>query len=195
MQFTMTPPKTKTSDYLSWNDCSKVEQALLNAKQYRIYIYLVMGKKFGLRAKDMLSLRWNDLLNKEMLIIKESKTGKTRNIPIAKDTQKAIHFVFETLNPDKGEFLFKSWSKAGVMSSQYISKQLRYYSAPVVGWDKHISTHSTRKTLGRRVLDQNKDKGYALLMLNEIYNHSSLNVTKRYLGIRNEEKLEIYKSL
>jgi integrase len=192
MQFTM---KTKTSDYLSWNDCSKVEQALLNAKQYRIYLYLVMGKKFGLRAKDMLSLRWVDLLGNDMLVIKESKTGKVRTIPIAKDTKKAINFVHETLNPADDEFIFKSWSKSGVMSSQYISKQLRYYSLPVVGWDKHISTHSTRKTLGRRVLDQTKNKEYALLMLNEIYNHSSLNVTKRYLGIREDEKMEIYKSL
>ena len=191
----MNAPKSKTSDYIQWDLCAKIEQSLLEAKQYRIYLYLAMGKKFGLRAKDMLSLRWEDVIGKEQLVIKESKTGKVRTIPIAKDTQKSIKLVFDQLNPAKEEFIFRSWSKSGVMSSQYISKQLRYYSASIVGWDKHISTHSTRKTLGRRVLDTNKNKEYALLMLNEIYNHSSLNVTKRYLGIRNEEKMEIYKSL
>ncbi len=154
-----------------------------------------MGKKFGLRAKDMLSLRWEDVIGKEQLVIKESKTGKVRNIPIAKDTQKSIQLVFKELKPESTEFIFRSWSKSGVMSSQYISKQLRYYSAPIMGWDKHISTHSTRKTLGRRVLDTNKNKEYALLMLNDIFNHSSLSVTKRYLGIRDEEKLKIYQSL
>ena len=191
----MEPPKNKTSDYISWTDCQKIEQALWDAKQYRIYIYLAMGKKFGLRAKDMLSLRWEDVMNNEQLVIKESKTGKVRAIPIAKDTQKSIKLVFDQLNPEKNEFIFRSWSKSGVMSSQYISKQLRYYSASIVGWDKHISTHSTRKTLGRRVLDTNKNKEYALLMLNDIFNHSSLSVTKRYLGIRDEEKMKIYQSL
>lgn len=191
----MEPPKNKTSDYISWPDCQKIEQALWDAKQYRIYLYLAMGKKFGLRAKDMLSLRWEDVMNNEQLVIKESKTGKVRAIPIAKDTQKSIKLVFDQLKPSKDEFIFRSWSKSGVMSSQYISKQLRYYSAPIMGWDKHISTHSTRKTLGRRVLDTNKNKEYALLMLNDIFNHSSLSVTKRYLGIRDEEKMKIYQSL
>ena len=191
----MNAPKSKTSDYIQWDLCAKIEQSLLEAKQYRIYLYLSMGKKFGLRAKDMLSLRWEDVIGKEQLVIKESKTGKVRTIPIANDTQKSIKLVFDQLNPVLDEFIFRSWSKSGVMSSQYISKQLRYYSAPITGWDKHISTHSTRKTLGRRVLDTNKNKEYALLMLNDIFNHSSLSVTKRYLGIRDEEKLKIYQSL
>ncbi len=191
----MNAPKSKTSDYIQWDMCAKIEQSLLEAKQYRIYLYLAMGKKFGLRAKDMLSLRWEDVIGKEQLVIKESKTGKVRTIPVAKDTQKSIKLVFDQLKPDKDEFIFRSWSKSGVMSSQYISKQLRYYSASIVGWDKHISTHSTRKTLGRRVLDTNKNKEYALLMLNDIFNHSSLSVTKRYLGIRDEEKMKIYQSL
>ena len=191
----MNAPKSKTSDYIQWDLCAKIEQSLLEAKQYRIYLYLSMGKKFGLRAKDMLSLRWEDVIGKEQLVIKESKTGKVRTIPIAKDTQKSIKLVFDQLNPVLDEFIFRSWSKSGVMSSQYISKQLRYYSAPITGWDKHISTHSTRKTLGRRVLDTNKNKEYALLMLNDIFNHSSLSVTKRYLGIRDEEKMKIYQSL
>lgn len=191
----MNAPKSKTSDYIAWNQCAQIEQSLLDSKQYRIYLYLAMGKKFGLRAKDMLSLRWEDVIGKEQLVIKESKTGKVRTIPVAKDTQKSIKLVFDQLKPEKDEFIFRSWSKSGVMSSQYISKQLRYYSAPIMGWDKHISTHSTRKTLGRRVLDTNKNKEYALLMLNDIFNHSSLSVTKRYLGIRDEEKLKIYQSL
>jgi integrase len=65
-----------------------------------IFTY-AMGKKFGLRAKDMLSLRWEDVIGKEQLVIKESKTGKVRNIPIAKDTQKSIQLVFKELKPEK----------------------------------------------------------------------------------------------
>jgi len=189
------PPKNKTSDFIAWNHCAQIEQALWDAKQYRIYLYLAMGKKFGLRAKDMLSLRWVDVIGVKQLSIIESKTKKLRQIPIAPDTQKSIQDTFDKLTPAKDEFIFKSWSKSGVMSSQYISKQLRYYSASIVGWDKHISTHSTRKTLGRRVLDTNKSKEYALVMLNDIFNHSSLEITKKYLGIRDEERQLIYQSV
>lgn len=187
--------RLKTSDYISWEDCEKVEQALFNNKQYRIFLYLSMGKKFGLRAKDMLSLRWSDILNKSMLVLSESKTGKIRQIPIAKDTQQTAKQVYELLGDNLSDFIFKSWSKSGVMSSQYISQKLRYYAAPIVGWDKHISTHSTRKTMGRRVLDTQDDKNYALIMLNDIFNHSSVGITRRYLGITEQEKHKIYQAL
>ncbi len=191
----MTPPKTKTSDYITWNDCIKIEKKLLDAKQYRIYLYLSMGRNFGLRAKDMLSLKWADVMSKKFLSLTESKTGKIRKIDIVDDTQNAIQTVFKIINPDKDEFIFKSWSTKGVMSSQYISKKLRYYAAPIVGFDKHISTHSTRKTLGRRVLNTSENKEYALIMLNEIFNHENMGTTRRYLGILAEEKSKIYQSM
>ena len=186
--------KNQTSDYIAWEDTYKVEQALFNAKQYRIYLYLCIGKCVALRATEMLNLTWADFGMKE-LRVEEQKTHKVRVIPLKDETKAAVKKVVNILHPEPTEKIFKSHSKKGTMSSQYISKKLHYYAAPIVGWDKNISTHTVRKTFGRRVYDQSTDKGHALVMLNEIFKHSSMRVTKIYLGITEDEINDIYKAL
>ncbi len=49
--------------------------------------------------------------------------------------------------------------------------------------------------MGRRVLETQDDKNYALIMLNDIFNHSSIGITRRYLGITEQEKQKIYQAL
>lgn len=60
----------------------------------------------------------------------------------------------------------------------------------------HFSTHSLRKCFGRGVYNQNSDNAeMALVKLMELFNHSSIAITKRYLGLRQEEILQTYDSL
>ena len=61
---------------------------------------------------------------------------------------------------------------------------------------KHFSCHSLRKTFGRQVYNMNNDNAeLALVKLMELFNHSSVAITKRYLGLRQEEILETYECL
>lgn len=63
---------------------------------------------------------------------------------------------------------------------------------------KVFSSHSLRKTFGRRVWLQECDKGrgdQALLLLADVFGHANIATTKRYLGIRQEEILSVYDSL
>ena len=63
---------------------------------------------------------------------------------------------------------------------------------------KNSSSHSLRKTFGRRVWLQECDRGRgdeALLLLADVFGHSNIAITKRYLGIRKEEILSVYDSL
>jgi integrase len=60
----------------------------------------------------------------------------------------------------------------------------------------HFSCHSLRKTFGRQVYNMNSESSeLALVKLMELFNHSSVAITKRYLGLRQEEILETYDSL
>ena len=53
---------------------------------------------------------------------------------------------------------------------------------------KNFSCHSLRKTFGRQVYTMNGDNSeLALVKLMELFNHSSVSITKRYLGLRQEE--------
>ena len=59
----------------------------------------------------------------------------------------------------------------------------------------HFSTHSLRKTFGRKVFESSENAELALVKLMELFNHSSVTITKRYLGLRQEELLNTYDCL
>ena len=59
-----------------------------------------------------------------------------------------------------------------------------------------IDDSSLRKTFGRQVYNMNSENSeLALVKLMEQFNHSSVAITKRYLGLRQEEILETYDCL
>ena len=61
---------------------------------------------------------------------------------------------------------------------------------------KNFSTHSLRKTFGRHIYERADSNGeMALVMLSELFNHSNIAITKRYLGLRKEEIMQCYDML
>ncbi|KKK99602.1 hypothetical protein LCGC14_2631130, partial [marine sediment metagenome] len=50
-----------------------------------------------------------------------------------------------------------------------------------------MSTHTFRKTLGRRVWAMNQYSEKSLIMLGDLFNHFSIGITKVYLGIKSQE--------
>ena len=60
----------------------------------------------------------------------------------------------------------------------------------------NFSCHSLRKTFGRQVYTMNDNNAeLALVKLMELFNHSNVAITKRYLGLRQEEILQTYDCL
>jgi len=61
---------------------------------------------------------------------------------------------------------------------------------------EHFSTHTLRKTFGRKVVAAaGESSEMALIKLMKLFNHSSIAITKRYLGLRQEELMETYDML
>lgn len=56
-------------------------------------------------------------------------------------------------------------------------------------------THMFRKTLGRHVWESNDHSEKSLILLGNLFNHSSVKITKAYLGIREKEISDVYLSL
>lgn len=53
-----------------------------------------------------------------------------------------------------------------------------------------------RKTFGRKIVEASGENSeFALIKLSELFNHSDVATTRRYLGLRTEELLETYKLL
>lgn len=185
-----------TSDYLEWDTMINLIHRLYKDKNYRISLLLGCGSFFGLRISDLLSLTWKDILSSETFTIKEKKTGKIRTIKINKNFQGHIRDCYNALNsPDTDEFAFIS-HKNTVYSTQRINVILKEVKSKYGLKIAHFSSHSLRKTFGRRVVDMaGANSEMALIKLSELFNHSSTMITRRYLGLRQQELLETYDML
>ena len=178
------------SDYIDFDKCLNTGRRLINSdKQSVIGLYIIVSIYTGLRISDVLRLKWSDLM-KEDLVIKEKKTKKIRTIKI----NSTIHSVRSKFNLNgEDDFIFKS-QKGSVFSIQQIKRVLKEIFRTE---SKHlnISSHSLRKSFGRRVYENNNESEKSLVYLSELFNHTSLSITRKYLGIRQEELNDIYMSL
>ena len=185
-----------TSDYLHWDSATTLVRKLYRDRNYRISLLIGCGIFFGLRISDLLRLNWNMLLNKEAkFVMIEKKTGKRREVKINREFQKHIRDCHEALHiEDMDEPCFLS-TKGKPYSVQWINlvlKELKdYYNLKI----DHFSTHSLRKTFGRKVFESSDNAELALVKLMELFNHSSVSITKRYLGLKQEEILQTYDCL
>ena len=185
-----------TSDYLQWDSATTLVRKLYRDKNYRISLLIGCGIFFGLRISDLLRLTWNMLLNSEAkFVLIEKKTGKRREVKINKEFQKHIKDCYKALhieNMDEPCFLSTKGKPYSVQWINHVLKELKdHYNLKI----KHFSTHSLRKTFGRKVFESSDNAELALVKLMELFNHSSVSITKRYLGLRQEEILETYDCL
>ena len=80
-----------------------------------------------------------------------------------------------------------------VFSIQRINAKLKEVKAKYKMKIKNFSCHSLRKAFGRKVFESSGENAQmALVKLSELFNHSSVAITKIYLGLREKELLETY---
>ena len=181
---------TTKADYIEFEKASFIAQKLLkDDKDKTIGLYIIMAINTGLRISDLLSLKFGDV-NGENIKLVEKKTQKHRNIKINDNIKSALRF-FENLTTDG--FLFTS-QKNSVFATQSLNRILKDVFKKEAK-TLNISTHSLRKSFGRKVYETNGESEKALTYLSELFNHSSPAITRIYLGIRQEELNNIYDGL
>ena len=175
------------ADYLNFDTATNKANKILNTKNKLLGLYILVSINTGLRASDVLNLTWEQLRS-DVLNLTEQKTNKQRTIVLNDNIKKALSCFDEV----KG-FVFFS-QKNSVFTVQQINRKLKALFSTEAK-SNNISTHSLRKTFGRRVYENNNESEKALIYLSELFNHTSLAVTRIYLGIRQEELDNIYLSL
>lgn len=185
-----------TSDYIEWDTMLSLVRKLYRDKEYRLSLLIGCGSFFGLRVSDLLTLTWSMLLDGHSFVIIEKKTGKRREIKINSNFQKHIADCCMALNViDKNEKCFISRKKT-VYSVQRINVLFKSIKIRYGLKVEHFSTHSMRKTFGRKVVEAaGENSEFALIKLSELFNHADVMTTRRYLGLRTEELLETYDML
>ena len=176
-----------------------------NKKQIacRNKMMFLIGINISLRASDLVGLKWNFFFNADMTFkktykIQPKKTKKYgKFVPLYfNDTVKKAITDYVEIYPieDMNDYLFKSRKGNGHITEIALGKIIKD-TAKEVGIDRNICSHSLRKTFGYHVWHKAEDKEKAIVMLNIIFNHSSIATTKKYIGIMDEEIESVFNDL
>ena len=182
-----------TADYLVWSDAMNLIRKLAKNEDYKMSLLIALGCFTGLRISDILALRWNQILGVDEFTIIEKKTGKQRTLRLNPQLQKHIQECYEHIKPIGVKAPILVSQKGTTFTIQAINRKLKDIKKQYKVKIKNFSCHSLRKTFGRQVYNMNSENSeLALVKLMELFNHSSVAITKRYLGLRQEEILETY---
>ena len=185
-----------TADFLQWDEAMNLIRKLAKDGNYKMSLLIALGCFTGLRISDILALRWNQILDTDEFTIIEHKTKKKRTIRVNLQLKKHIRDCYEHINPVGINAPVLISQKGTVFSIQRINEVLKEIKKKYRLQIGNFSCHSLRKTFGRQVYNMNNDNSeLALVKLMELFNHSSVSITKRYLGLRQEELLNTYDCL
>ena len=160
----------------------------------RNYVLICLGVNSALRISDLLELKWKDVYNfkdenfKKHLITYEKKTGKETWIAINENARNGLQEYMKFLKKISGEdYIFKGKNNGGHLSRSQAFRIIKH-AAGERNLENGISCHSMRKTFGYYAWKC----GTPPAVLMDIYNHSSYEITKRYLGIKQDDKDSVF---
>jgi site-specific recombinase XerD len=143
-------------------------------------------------------LRWSDVAGKDELGLAEEKTSKHRKITINAKVREAVnlclneHRLKNTFN-ENGYMFANRWDAPVTIS--YVNKRLKCLFTKYHVSVQNPSSHTLRKTFGKRVYESDNKSERALIYLSEIFSHSSIAITRKYIGITQEQIADVYMSI
>ena len=176
-------------------DIQRLKNYFLEREEYRNYALVTIGLNTALRISDILQIRWCDVYNQQThgflthIYLTEQKTQKETYILLNKAVKEALALyqrTRKTFQPQ--DYLFSSKKNPSQPISRVQAFRIIKEAVDALDLGEHISCHSLRKTFGYQAWKEGAEP--ALLM--NIYNHSSFEITKRYLCINQDDKDELF---
>lgn len=165
------------------NLVNKIKAELLKS-DYKGYLLFDLAISTGLKIIDLINLTVWDVKNKFQVDVKEDKTGKPLKYVVSPEIHEEIEKFI--LGMSAGELLFPS-KKGG---KRPITDKQAYKSLNETGRKlgiDDIGTHTLRKTFGYHHYNKHKD----IALLQNIFSHSTPDMTLRYIGIADMEDTTI----
>lgn len=173
-----------------------IEQGKRVPSNRAISLYLISIKKLFNEAKKIYNRKYKNLIlipNSPFDDFKMPRQEATRKRAISSDIiYKVWKLPYKEMKKGYKSPILLS-QEGTIFTIQRINVILKEIKKKYRLKVKNFSCHSLRKTFGRQVYNMNSENSEpALVKLMELLNHSSIAITKRYLGLRQEEILETY---
>lgn len=162
----------KRKDVLSQEELTE----LLTAIEHPIiYEFLLFLSKTGLRISEATGLRLRDINFRDRTFQVYRKGGKVQVLPLAQSLIPSLESYIKHVRPQATPYLFAT-DRTGRLSPVYINQVLRN-TIKQLGWTKHITAHSLRRSFATNLYLLNID----LITIQRLLNHQSLRTTQIYI--------------
>ena len=216
-RFKYQPEKTTIKEKLDVSEIEAIKNLKLekgsmmwHCRNYFLFSFYCAG----IRAGDLIQLRWLNITKESRLNYQMDKNGKERDLELVPQARQILHYYYK---PDvkPTDYIFPLldsnavWAKAITledkerMETTLKEKLLNQISSKNVlinrglgliaknaGITKKVSLHIARHSFAKIA----KDKGIDNLSVKSLLAHSSLSVTERYMGsfdtVKNDKALE-----
>lgn len=161
----------------------QIKARLKGERNPRNYLLFTLGLNLGARISDILNLKIKDVTKSNSYIwIREGKTNKEKKFTINKAAREALDYYMRKEKPfDPEQYLFIS-KKGNRLDRNRVWYLVKKWCEDV-GIEEKIGANSLRKSFGYHALRQ----GISIELIQAKFNHSSPSVTRRYIGISQEE--------
>lgn len=167
----------------------------------------VIGINIGVRASDLRLLTWDFFFEQmpdgslkfrksySLRPRKTRKAGKHVNLYFNDAVKKIINWYINMYPiEDIHDYVFRSRRGDGPITVNGMWRVIKD-AAKEAGITFSVGTHSLRKTFCRRIYDNANDKSKALVLLQNILQHSDQITTARYIGIYSDDIEEAFNDL
>ena len=177
-------------------------QDYLKYKNQRDYVLFIVGVTTGYRAGDLVILKVRDIkeaLRRKEFTILEGKKKNSKNIRKKNIKPRIVELIPEVAKilkdyiKDKKDYEYVFQSRKGInkhIGVQAVSNILKEAAEYFGLYD--ITAHSMRKTYAYKIY---VESGYDIVSVKELLGHSSIEETKRYIGLDKEKYHQYSKSL
>jgi len=171
-------------DYLKENDSP------------RNYLLFTLGVNSALRISDLLGLKVKDVVDEDFNIkdnirLRESKTNKEKTYSLSNGAKEAVRYFLDNKDVELDDYSFESQSTNKPINRTWawvlINRWTDMFDLP-----GNYGCHSLRKAWGYHAL---RTYDAPIEMIQAKLNHSSPAVTRRYIGIEDEEISELEKKV
>lgn len=184
----------KTQPIKNRRDIQRLKQYYLDRHQIRNYTMVTLAVNTSLRIGDLLLLKWNDVYDFEArhyhshIELIEQKTGKRNLIALNKEALSSLKLLRNFSDPVPGDYIFQSREGTNRPIDRTWAFRIIRNAVTDLHLEGIISCHSLRKTFGYHAWKN----GVPPALIMSIYNHSSLEITKRYLSIDQDDRDQVF---